>query len=1667
MPKGLEEIQSDGDLPQCPVCGCVWIELPNFDSHVTTTNENVNATSTTTNNIGGDQQQEQRLTKTHHCDADNNDDATGDDDIDNVDGDEGGDEDDNSNTDRHLPSHQSHRGQSTTNQRQHEHHHHHQQKQSSNDTPCSSILNQSIKNIQGIDSTDFNGNITMMNSVLSNPPFSEYNSCISAFSLEIANALVSYDWTIRQYALQQTTHLTIRQVLLARQCHLHSDHYNLVCSINSTTNNTNNNNNNDNEHCVGVGVGVNDPACGCCCCCTGGGAAVSGSSPSSSSKNHHHHQHHQCHPHRMYTGPDCVRIMFKLIQHMLDDPVDAIFTDALRAFRELLGYLVCYNKETQSALQKAIGPILRRLLRFVGGSSNLWSLRSPESLIHVNNPPIAPLSLHQDDENRTVKLSHKEMKKFDHHITSQSINKPVETSGIMNNELDILQTKSHLSLHPSPLSTAAVASPVAVPAPANFRDRSNLALATLIELAKGQSGALALGREVHCASQCLPISGIQHMVRFVLSSAKFHATHLIGRLTIVDKLIRMHQTNIQQLSIQQQQQQTTTGNKSFLSNETINTGCHNATTNTTDISSGEKVSVPGGGGGETPSPPISSPPPPLLSSSSTTRTTAMNDQSLARRHLCSTIVFARRHLLPIYPKPDNMTMCFPYHYQLQATGGGVTHAANNENNNNNGFSFKSPLGPGLTAAGGTAAVSVATLTGTPVTTTTTAALSQPNGLSVINYFHHTQYKANRIARRVFLTACRALLTWRNEEPVNDHCDPIPPSTFNANTFIESEINRLDAPLATWFRNRLCLLLYPSDTTGNILRGIDQHSSMIKSLVSSPSSTSHGVVIPSSRSYNAALTSSSSANSITQNQNNNDSKNKHKYPSSQVQQPHQQQQQQQQHCTSILHNSSTSSSPIASSIIPTKLPPIPPPRRVTINNFELNDNNKKDLVNKYDPLRHNNEQRDQNPVDNTCDNNNNNTDDKNIKKIKSQILNSSFVRIALEPAYDLVALSETGNYSSASEFEDEDEDEDEDEVGEEEEAAGDVDDEADVAVDDVDGNIRNNKKRNRKKEKTNNPSEPIYTGRSLGSEADLQCEQVTVLRNALTRSTNQLKPLLPIPGLSFVMNSFEATKKLPNSDEYYESVDWVRGPILGHGAFSQCYQARDVRTGLLLAVKRIRLGRNSLFSLYSSDNKKKTHQSTPVQDPVMNHPSRPLSPTSLNQLTEVETEVRIMLQLDHPNVLRLFGAVHCVKRGFVDLFIEWMPGGSITSLLQQYGAFNESITLNYGIQLIRGLAYLHKHGILHRDLKGANLLIDSTGAVIKISDFGASARLSGEQSVAGQFQGQVIGTFSFMAPEVLRGETYGRACDIWSVGCCLIEMLTSKPPWHDARLTNRYALMYTIATSNSPPTYPEGLSAGLISVLDACFARNPVDRPTANQLLTFKIFADLISQQVVTSSIDEEKTQPQPPPPPPPPQSQPQPQPVQKQKEPVPLQSLPSSSPSLKAITGLNTSKNRDKTLKSQMNTTKSNTKSSSTSFSYQRFLKTFQSNKNSPSLNHKKFIRLHEVLQDSKEEYQRKQPQEDMMMMMAVTKEGKCERHQQMPITSPSDENSKCIRQLSDHHQHIQQQQQQHQQQQESNQHVDDTVLLTRRQKFRRPTLPGLSFHRKYRSRSPVAISFN
>lgn len=89
-------------------------------------------------------------------------------------------------------------------------------------------------------------------------------------------------------------------------------------------------------------------------------------------------------------------------------------------------------------------------------------------------------------------------------------------------------------------------------------------------------------------------------------------------------------------------------------------------------------------------------------------------------------------------------------------------------------------------------------------------------------------------------------------------------------------------------------------------------------------------------------------------------------------------------------------------------------------------------------------------------------------------------------------------------------------------------------------------------------------------------------------------------------------------------------------------------------------------------------------------------------------------------------------------------------------------------------------------------MDNTGLHLRIGDFGAAAKMcSFEGTLQGEFQGQLEGTIAFMAPEVLRGESYGRSCDIWSLGCCLVEMATAQPPWNASDVSNHLALIFKV------------------------------------------------------------------------------------------------------------------------------------------------------------------------------------------------------------------------------------------------------------------------------------
>ena len=139
-----------------------------------------------------------------------------------------------------------------------------------------------------------------------------------------------------------------------------------------------------------------------------------------------------------------------------------------------------------------------------------------------------------------------------------------------------------------------------------------------------------------------------------------------------------------------------------------------------------------------------------------------------------------------------------------------------------------------------------------------------------------------------------------------------------------------------------------------------------------------------------------------------------------------------------------------------------------------------------------------------------------------------------------------------------------------------------------------------------------------------------------------------------------------NSSYLEGIDWIRGPLLGTGAFSSCYQGRDVSTGTLMAVKLISFCRNS----------------EEEQEKVEN---------------AIREEVGLMSRLRHPNIVRQLGATQHSQHFY--MFSEWMAGGSVSNMLDQYGAFSEDVIVRYTRQILSGLSYLHDNYILHRDLKG--------------------------------------------------------------------------------------------------------------------------------------------------------------------------------------------------------------------------------------------------------------------------------------------------------------------------------------------------------------------------------
>ncbi|KAK4792082.1 hypothetical protein SAY86_022517 [Trapa natans] len=273
------------------------------------------------------------------------------------------------------------------------------------------------------------------------------------------------------------------------------------------------------------------------------------------------------------------------------------------------------------------------------------------------------------------------------------------------------------------------------------------------------------------------------------------------------------------------------------------------------------------------------------------------------------------------------------------------------------------------------------------------------------------------------------------------------------------------------------------------------------------------------------------------------------------------------------------------------------------------------------------------------------------------------------------------------------------------------------------------------------------------------------------------------------------------------IRWRKGELIGCGAFGRVYMGMNLDSGELLAVKQVLIAASSV-------SKEKTQ----------------------TQIRELEEEVKLLKNLSHPNIVRYLGTAR--EEDSLNILLEFVPGGSISSLLGKFGSFPESVIRMYTKQLLLGLEYLHKNGIMHRDIKGANILVDNKGC-IKLADFGASKKVVELATINGAKS--MKGTPYWMAPEVILQTGHSFSADIWSVGCTVIEMATGKPPW--SQQYQEVAALFHIGTTKSHPPIPEHLSDEAKDFLLKCLQKEPHVRPTASEMLQHPfVTAELIDAQ---------------------------------------------------------------------------------------------------------------------------------------------------------------------------------------------------------------------------------
>eukprot|EP00898_Chlorokybus_atmophyticus_P008420 jgi/Chlat1/857/Chrsp104S01193 len=206
--------------------------------------------------------------------------------------------------------------------------------------------------------------------------------------------------------------------------------------------------------------------------------------------------------------------------------------------------------------------------------------------------------------------------------------------------------------------------------------------------------------------------------------------------------------------------------------------------------------------------------------------------------------------------------------------------------------------------------------------------------------------------------------------------------------------------------------------------------------------------------------------------------------------------------------------------------------------------------------------------------------------------------------------------------------------------------------------------------------------------------------------------------------------------------------------------------------------------------------------------------------EFAQEVSIMRKVRHKHVVQFIGA--CTKPPNLAIITEFMDGGSLYDYLHKKGIqLKLNMLVKVCIGVAKGMDYLHRNQIIHRDLKAANLLMDEH-EVVKVADFGV-ARVQDQTGI----MTAETGTYRWMAPEVIEHKPYNHKADVFSFGIVVWELLTGKVPYTD--MSPLQAAVGVVQKGLRPPI-PRGTHPLLVQLMEACWQSVPSQRPEFNEIL---------------------------------------------------------------------------------------------------------------------------------------------------------------------------------------------------------------------------------------------